>query len=69
MVVITCMLGVLSVLLYWRWMVLAGSDFPAWDRNPQTGGDLFTSAQMRPATLAIVTGGASTLSLPLERAN
>ena len=50
-------------------LLLAGSDFPAWDRNPQTGGDLFTSAQMRPATLAIVTGGASTLSLPLERAN
>jgi uncharacterized protein len=52
-------------------LLLAGSDFPAWDRNPQTGGDLFTSGEMRSATLRIVTGGAlpSTLALPLFTSN
>jgi|GEM_PF-5463430 len=48
-------------------LLVAGSDFPAWDRNPQTGGTLFTSAEMRSATLRVVTGGgmASTLAIPL----
>ena len=52
-------------------LLLAGSDFPAWDRNPQTGGDLFTSGEMRPATLRIVTGGKapSTLTIPLLSSN
>jgi putative CocE/NonD family hydrolase len=52
-------------------LLLAGSDFPAWDRNLQTGGDLFTSAEMRPSTLRIVTGGgmASTLAIPLSTSN
>ncbi|MGP1356739.1 CocE/NonD family hydrolase [Roseicyclus sp.] len=52
-------------------LLLAGSDFPAWDRNPQTGGDLFTSGEMRSATLGIVTGGAmpSALAIPLFTAN
>lgn len=50
-------------------LLLAGSDFPAWDRNPQTGGSLFTSAEMRPTTLRIVTGGASMLTLPLSATN
>jgi putative CocE/NonD family hydrolase len=52
-------------------LLLAGSDFPAWDRNPQTGGDLFTSGEMRPATLRIVTGGKapSTLAIPLLSSN
>ncbi len=52
-------------------LLLAGSDFPAWDRNPQTGGNLFTSGEMRPATLGIVTGGAmaSTIAIPLVASN
>lgn len=46
-------------------LLLAGSDFPAWDRNPQTGGNLFTSAKTRDAVLRILTGGerASVLSI------
>jgi putative CocE/NonD family hydrolase len=49
-------------------LLVAGSDFPAWDRNPQTGGDLFTSSEIRPATLRIITGGASRLEIPLSTA-
>jgi putative CocE/NonD family hydrolase len=52
-------------------LLVAGSDFPAWDRNPQTGGDIFTSSAVRPATLRIVTGGgkASTLAIPFSPTN
>lgn len=52
-------------------LLLAGSDFPAWDRNPQTGGDLFTSSETQPATIAIITGGGapSMLAIPLLNSN
>lgn len=52
-------------------LLVAGSDFPAWDRNPQTGGDLFSTDATRPALLRIVTGGgtASSLSIPLSPAS
>jgi putative CocE/NonD family hydrolase len=49
-------------------LLVAGSDFTAWDRNPQTGGDIFTSSTVHPATLRIVTGGdkPSALAIPFS---
>jgi putative CocE/NonD family hydrolase len=48
-------------------LLVAGSDFPAWDRNPQTGSTIFDSAEMRVATLAVKTGpqAGSHIDLPL----
>lgn len=49
-------------------LMVAGSDFPAWDRNPQTGSNIFVSSEMRRATLAVRTGGDSEsyIDLPLS---
>lgn len=48
-------------------VVVAGSDFPAWDRNPQTGKSIFSSAELRRADLTILTGPGlvSRIDLPL----
>ncbi len=48
-------------------LLLAGSDFPAWDRNPQTGASIFETNEVQATTLTFVLGGTmpSTLSLPI----
>ncbi len=49
-------------------LMVAGSDFPAWDRNPQTGSTIFNSSELRTATLTVVTGQdvTSYIDLPLS---
>lgn len=38
---------------------VAGSSFPRWDRNPQTGGTTYDSADVRAARVTVRTGGES----------
>lgn len=37
-------------------VMVAGTDFPAWDRNPQTGSSVFVSGEMQVGTLSVLTG-------------
>lgn len=48
-------------------LTISGSDFPAWDRNPQTGQSIFEVGPLEPTSLSIVTGGAegSSIQVPI----
>ncbi|WP_395821133.1 CocE/NonD family hydrolase [Devosia sp.] len=48
-------------------VMIAGSDFPAWDRNPQTGASIFTTSEVAVGRLSIQTGpeAGSYIDLPL----
>ena len=50
-------------------LILAGSDFPAWDRNPQTGASIFEKGELQATELKIIHGGSmpSTLNVPWAR--
>jgi hypothetical protein len=50
---------------------ISSSNFPRFDRNPNTGHDLFTNAEMRPAMQTVMhdRNFASHLTLPLIPAN
>ena len=50
-------------------VMVAGSDFPAWDRNPQTGRSIFETGASRRAQIAIRTGAGSDsyIDLPLKQ--
>ena len=37
-------------------VMVAGSDFPAWDRNPQTGASIFDSSDLQTAEIQIISG-------------
>ncbi len=37
-------------------IMIAGSDFPAWDRNPQTGASIFDSSDLQTAEIQIISG-------------
>ncbi len=49
-------------------VMIAGSDFPAWDRNPQTGLTIFESSQLDAAVITVATSdmGASYIDLPFD---
>lgn len=48
-------------------VMVAGTDFPAWDRNPQTGSSIFVSGEMRVGELSVLTGAGveSYVDLPI----
>ncbi len=48
-------------------VMVAGTDFPAWDRNPQTGSSIFVSGEMQAGTLSVLTGAGveSYVDLPI----
>lgn len=48
-------------------LTISGSDFPAWDRNPQTGRSIFEAGSLESTSLTVVTGGddGSSIQLPL----
>jgi putative CocE/NonD family hydrolase len=50
-------------------VIVAGTDFPAWDRNPQTGSSIFLSKEMRSGTLSVKTGAGteSYIDIPILR--
>ncbi|MDX8350647.1 CocE/NonD family hydrolase [Cognatiyoonia sp. IB215446] len=47
-------------------IMVAGSDFPAWDRNPQTGASIFESADLQAAEITVISdaNGQSYIELP-----
>lgn len=51
-------------------VMVAGSDFPAWDRNPQTGDSIFETAELQAAEITVIgaESGGSYIDLPFASA-